>query len=356
VEIKMPLPKPGKGEERGKFISRCISFAVDDGMPQEQAVAACHEAWRRKGKTKQALNLKFNYTVPIEERGIIDGSDFVIEGIAINPTTTTNNHKFIGEELKKAAKTLNGVPLLIDHKNEVNAVKGRVIEGEFNETLENVKFRAKVVDDETKSMIRNGLINSVSVGATVEKLEETEDGLFIPKDIIFRELSLVAVPADERATFTIALKEAYDKTHVNEPDVFSDVASTSGYSFTNCKEVRMAEEEKNETEETTEEKPAEPEESVEEKFRKAQEKLKELELAELEKQIKQKEKSLKESDVDEVKPEEPKPEPKEEPEEEPEEESEVEEGYKVEQSYGRFSIVRKDNRKKLFYDPNLLKV
>lgn len=45
-----PLPKPRAGETTSAFISRCISFAVDEGMPQTQAVAACYTAARRAGR------------------------------------------------------------------------------------------------------------------------------------------------------------------------------------------------------------------------------------------------------------------------------------------------------------------
>ena len=46
----MPLPKPKPSETTSDFISRCISFAVDEGMPQAQAVAACYTAARRAGR------------------------------------------------------------------------------------------------------------------------------------------------------------------------------------------------------------------------------------------------------------------------------------------------------------------
>lgn len=73
-----------------------------------------------KEKVKQ--NLKLNYSVPITEFNKNPLSkDFVIEGIAINATTTTNNHKFIPEELEKSAHTLQNVPLLEDHKNEIDS-------------------------------------------------------------------------------------------------------------------------------------------------------------------------------------------------------------------------------------------
>jgi len=213
----MPLPTPTKGEKRNDFISRCISFAVDEGMPQNQAVAACHTSWRRakgiKEPTRQSL--KFNYQVPIIESAFIN-DDFIIQGTALNATITSNNHKFIEEELQKSANTLSGVPLLIDHRNEVDAIKGRVISGEYNEDERKVNFRAHVIDHNIKEMIKDGRIDSVSVGADVKELEETDDGFFIPHGIKFRELSLVAVPADEGATFTVALQEAYEMA-MNEP-------------------------------------------------------------------------------------------------------------------------------------------
>ena len=152
------------------------------------------------------MGLNFNFQVPIIEKGLVD-DDFMIEGTAINATLTSNNHKFLAEELEKSAHTLTGVPLLVDHRNEVDAIKGRVILGSYAD--EKVNFRAKVIDKDTRSKIKDGRIDSVSVGANVASIEDGDDGSFIPRGIQFRELSLVAVPADEAATFGIALSEAY---------------------------------------------------------------------------------------------------------------------------------------------------
>jgi len=202
----MPLPTPRKGEKQDDFIGRCVRFAVGEGMPQKQALAACFSTWRR---SKQKMDLELMYQIPIEERGIIDG-DFLIAGTALNSTLTSNNHKFIPEELQKSAKTLMNVPLLVDHRNEVDAIKGRVIFSEFDEIGKKINFKAKVIDDKIKEMIKDGRLNSVSVGAQVEDIEEGEDGTLIPRNIQFKELSLVAIPADEGATFSIALQEAYN--------------------------------------------------------------------------------------------------------------------------------------------------
>lgn len=154
------------------------------------------------------MQLNLRYAVPFTEAFNEEG-DFLIEGVAINETTTSNNHKFIAEELIPAASTLTGVPLLVDHENKVENIKGRVLGGFYNEMGKRVDFKARVMDKICQEMIKDGRLNSVSVGAMVRDCEE-KDGELIPRGITFKELSLVAVPADSGATFSMALKEAYD--------------------------------------------------------------------------------------------------------------------------------------------------
>jgi len=161
------------------------------------------------------VNLSFN--TPIKENALFNG-EFVIKGTAITATTTDNNHKFLGEELRTAALTMRDLPLLVDHDNSVDSVAGRVRDGVFDEINEKIDFEAIVIEEKRKEQIRNGLVKSVSIGATVSEVEEDTDGTLIPRGIKIRELSLVAVPADEKANFEIsatandfsmALKEAY---------------------------------------------------------------------------------------------------------------------------------------------------
>lgn len=51
--ILKPIPSPRKNEERGKFISRCISSVAhaDPERKHVQVIAMCHEAWRRRKKS-----------------------------------------------------------------------------------------------------------------------------------------------------------------------------------------------------------------------------------------------------------------------------------------------------------------
>lgn len=156
--------------------------------------------------TKQRLN----FQVPIIEVSASkdEAKDFIIQGTAINATTTSNNHKFLTEELEASAQTLTGVPLLKDHNNTIDSIMGKVKEGKY--TDDKVEFTAIVIDKNAQEMIKDGRLNSVSVGADVSSFDIDEnDDSYVPRGIKFRELSFVAVGADEGATFGMALSEAF---------------------------------------------------------------------------------------------------------------------------------------------------
>ena len=158
--------------------------------------------------------LEFN--TPILEK--IESTDgLMIKGSAITETTTHNGHKYIAEELQKAVASLNGRPLLVDHENKVENIKGVVNKAWWNEANKSIDFEAKVMDKNIKEMIKDGRVNKVSIGAYAEDLvKEEETNNYIAKGIRIAELSLVAVPADENANFamamtkSISLKESMD--------------------------------------------------------------------------------------------------------------------------------------------------
>jgi hypothetical protein len=167
-------------------------------------------------------NLNLKYNIPIKEFISQEGNDFIIQGEAIHECITGNNHQFLKEELVPAAASLQGVKLLVDHRNEVSSIKGRVIQASYDEIINGIGFQAKVNDKEIQDLISRGDLDTVSVGAQVNSIEEGENGTLIPRGIIFKELSLVAVPADADATFGVAnsfefaLKESYDEAKKTE--------------------------------------------------------------------------------------------------------------------------------------------
>ena len=149
------------------------------------------------------------YSVPITEFGN-NLDNFIIKGTAISETTTHNGHKYIAEELEKAAPSLNGRPLLVDHKNEVGAIKGKVLKSYYDPMSKDIKFEAQIMDKEIQAMVSDGRLSKVSIGAYAKDLVKEEDGSYKAVGIKIGELSMVAVPADEHASFAMGLSANYN--------------------------------------------------------------------------------------------------------------------------------------------------
>ena len=178
---------------------------------ESRSYAIATSTWKKShgGKAPEKANWHLiEFCMPIIEFSQNE-KDFMIKGIAISETTTHNGHKYIAEELEKAAPSLIGRPLLIDHKNEVEAIKGKIIYSFYDPAKKNIQFEAKVMDEKIREMITDGRIDKVSIGAFAEDLIQ-EDGNLIAKGIKIAELSLVAVPADENASFGIAMQANYN--------------------------------------------------------------------------------------------------------------------------------------------------
>jgi hypothetical protein len=48
---------PGPGEDKNKFISRCIEHEMSKGHPQQQAIAMCHSMWESKGEMDEIISV-----------------------------------------------------------------------------------------------------------------------------------------------------------------------------------------------------------------------------------------------------------------------------------------------------------
>lgn len=51
----MPIPTPSSGESTSDFMSRCISFLVGEGKPQDQASAICADRARESGRRLEKM-------------------------------------------------------------------------------------------------------------------------------------------------------------------------------------------------------------------------------------------------------------------------------------------------------------
>ena len=199
-----------------KDFKACVSAQEDKGLSKNAAQKVCGEIEKRTRGNQMAKKTNIlNFVVPINSSFKDNNGEFMIEGTAINATTTRNGVKYTTEELTPAAKSLIGKPILKDHNNSVDAIVGRTTNAYFDTTAEQIKFQGRIADEGIQSKIKKGLITNVSVGAMVREVnrEEAEDGSegpLVAKGIDFVELSLVAVPADPGAGFENALQEMYD--------------------------------------------------------------------------------------------------------------------------------------------------
>lgn len=227
----------------GKYstFDACVADYIKKGKSKSSANRICGEIEKRsKGESLTKTNVRklvkpnskdwrhIEFVVPINE-SIVSGNDFIIRGIAINETTTRNGVTYTAEELLKSALTLRDKPILEDHKNEIRKIVGRTTNNvNFDLINKNVPFEARIMDKGIQEMIKDGRIKSVSVGAFVNNIESSsadgESDKMVAKGIDFVELSLVAVPADPNAGFTMALAESFRlKNKVDDDEDDADV-------------------------------------------------------------------------------------------------------------------------------------
>ncbi len=103
------------------------------------------------------------------------------------------------EELEKSAGTLKGCPVLKDHEPSVDNVIGRVREAYFKEGAVYAELEL-YKNDPIVDKIKEGLVRSLSVGFERNLVWSDDEGCSLAKDIKFREVSFVVMPADPTAT------------------------------------------------------------------------------------------------------------------------------------------------------------
>ncbi len=240
---------------------------------------------------------------------------FSVNGTAIHSGISRNGILYTGEELKKARKTLQGVPFQKDHDSSVDKSIGLVTKSTYDETTEKIGYAGWIKEDGTNVIgkVKDGRVKAVSVGAMVERMvkEKEEDDHIIAKGIHFVELSVVSVPGVAGATIQQALKMHNEAKTLKEknkvPAIYENISE-----FRKMEEIKMVEkeeeqpEEEEQEEEKEEEQPEEKKEQVvtvklqieKQKEEKMEEKIDDskVELEAKEKEISAKEKALEEKE------------------------------------------------------------
>ena len=102
--------------------------------------------------------------------------------------------------LQEKAATLEGKPVLLDHKWEVESMVGVVVKAWYEDTKVFAKVRIPKRGNEKLIALLQmtpSPVKAVSAGLTVQT--EKENGKYIVKDLEFKELSLVFEGADKNA-------------------------------------------------------------------------------------------------------------------------------------------------------------
>ena len=154
-------------------------------------------------------NQVVRYSVPIQVESIEGGVR--VKGVAVDESTSRNGITYIASELHRAAKSLKGKPMGVDHSGNVEDIVGRVEKATSVNQGKQVLYEAVIKDTEKHKgivkMIREGLIQSVSIEAIFKKIVREKDK-FIAKGIEFVGLDLVKTPGVANAT--VALAESFE--------------------------------------------------------------------------------------------------------------------------------------------------
>lgn len=175
----------------------CVRDLISQGRDEDSARRICGVLMARLEHSGADGQFGLEGTVDLRESNIIYGE-------AIHPIKTYHPNEwpsirvYLEDELKRAAETLRGAPLLLDHTHPLN---GRVLDAWYEDGA--IKYLAELNDEAVLEMIRNGLIRHCSVEYEWGSLERV-NGL-APRGIRFTGLALLKdfKPGDPEASVRI---------------------------------------------------------------------------------------------------------------------------------------------------------
>jgi len=115
-----------------------------------------------------------------------------IKGIALMEGTF-NGAFYPAEEIEKSYKTLLGKPFMINHSKDVRDNIGKITKVWWEPKEKSMYFEAEIDNEEFYSKIKEGKLTGVSVGVLTNKMIRGRK--IVATDLIFKELSLVVIPA-----------------------------------------------------------------------------------------------------------------------------------------------------------------
>jgi len=140
-----------------------------------------------------------------------------VQGIAIRPCVSRNGIKYTAEELKKFAPTMEGRPILIDHRHDDISKNVGLITKSLADNEGVVSFEGWIKDAEgikVKERLQDGRLKEVSIGAIAGKMvKEKDDDVYpIAVDLESLELSIISCAGVKNTKITQAAESYNDLT------------------------------------------------------------------------------------------------------------------------------------------------
>lgn len=197
------MPDPANYSSQDEWMGACVPMMMDEGKPQDQAVAACSQMWADKSAVPQVTRAYSVLTVKA-----VNTEQRTIEGIATTPSVDR-----VGDVVEPmGAKFTLPMPLLRQHKHD--APVGQVISAKA--TKDGISIKAKFAEvaepgalkeriDTAWQEVKAGLVRGLSIGfkpIEYEFLEDKSGGLRF-NSWNWYELSLVTIPQNADATISV---------------------------------------------------------------------------------------------------------------------------------------------------------
>ena len=191
------MPEPLAGESQNEFMERCVPMLIDEGKPDDQAVAICASMWENKGDTM----IKKQITQSLEIKSLDEGGYF--EGYASMFGVQDSDGDVIVKGAFKRSIESGKIPKMLWQHDP------RIIVGKWQEIREDdngLYVKGSLILETEKgreayALMKAGVLDAMSVGFNIQSAGNGDRGRVID-DVDLWEISLVTWGANPEALIT----------------------------------------------------------------------------------------------------------------------------------------------------------
>jgi hypothetical protein len=215
----MPMPNP-EGKSESEFMQECVSFAVNEGMGKEQAVAACQVKFKEKpAQSKSKIEILNSIKRLIEKNGYTISDEKIIEMFGVFNTKENSKILTLNTKLEAGKKqTIKVFP-----KKTVYIEKYDVFQ-EFNDIL----FDRMIENFGNPKLFKPYMDVEHQLGekyADITNLFKKEDGLYA--EIELNEAGLKAIKEKQYSYISPEWGDRKDTENIKHSDVLWAVTLTN---------------------------------------------------------------------------------------------------------------------------------